>query len=108
MQKDECPDNQDNIRHFLADILKQHGEISSEAMRVFGKLVRLTLSYRDRLNAERNETLTVDETRRGLDAYMAALSAGKIPDEYNDKIKGLVILWLKEINGITLLNVDRL
>ncbi len=91
--------DQDELRKYFGEILKDEGYIQSESLAVFGKLIRLTLEYRDRLFAEKGEILTVAETRTALDAYMITLESGKIPENLEGKILGLVKLWLKQING---------
>ncbi len=92
--------DQDELRIFFGQTLKEKGYISSESMAVFGKLIRLTLQYRDRYSEKQGQTLTIDDTRRGLDAYLAVLNSGQFPEDLEPKISGLVILWLKEINGL--------
>ena len=94
--------NQQDLRKFFGEILKKEGYISSDSMAVFGELIRLTLEYRDRLVEEKNEILTVEETRKGLDAYVAALRQNRLPEGLTDKIANLVRLWLNEINGKSL------
>ncbi|SYZ74396.1 hypothetical protein TRIP_C90024 [Candidatus Zixiibacteriota bacterium] len=93
---------QDEIRHFFGEILKENRYISSESMAVFGKLIRLTLQFRDSYFESHAEILTVEETRRGLDVYQNAVGSGRLPEKLSPKIAGLVKLWLKEINGIKL------
>jgi hypothetical protein len=93
--------NQRDLREYFGEMLKKEGYISSDSMAVFGKLIRLTLEYRDRLVEEKNEILTVEETRKGLDAYIEALRQNRPPEGLSDKIANLVKLWLKEINGKT-------
>ena len=66
---------------------------------MFGQLIRLTLEYRDMLAAEKNEILTVAETREAIEAYKIAIETDKIPEGLNEKISGLVKLWLKVINS---------
>ncbi|MCX6828673.1 MAG: hypothetical protein NT002_05260 [candidate division Zixibacteria bacterium] len=91
--------NQQDLRKYFGEMLKKEGYISSDSLAVLGKLIRLTLEYRDRLVEEKNEILTVEETRKGLDAYMAVLKENRLPEGLDEKIGKLVKLWLKEING---------
>lgn len=91
---------QDDIQRYLASILREKESLSSEEMAVFGKLIRLTVEYRDRRKAENNDILTVEETKRALEAYEKALKDNKMPDGIDEKIRGLVKLWLKKINRI--------
>jgi len=91
---------QDDIQRYLASILREEESLSSEEMAVFGKLIRLTVEYRDRRKAENNDILTVEETKRALEAYEKALKDNKMPDGIDEKIRGLVKLWLKKINRI--------
>jgi hypothetical protein len=88
----------EDLRRYFGELLHQEGFISSESLAVFGHLIRLTLQYRDNLVAEKNEILTVEETRKGLESYMAALKSDHLPESLEPKIAGLVQLWLKEIN----------
>jgi len=89
----------DELLQYFGHLMKAEGEIPTEAMVVIGKLIRLTLEYRDRLKKEKNEILTVEETKRAADIYTTVLRAGLIPPA-DDKIINLVIIWLREINGI--------
>jgi len=91
--------DQDDLRKYFGKILKDEGYLPSESLAIFGKLIRLTLKYRDSLAAEKKEILTVAETKIGLEAYVKALESGKIQDNLEGKILGLVKLWLKEVNG---------
>ena len=91
---------QDDIQRYLASILREEESLSSEEMAVFGKLIRLTVEYRDRRKTEHNDILTVEETKRALEAYEKALKDNKMPDGIDEKIRGLVKLWLKKINRI--------
>ncbi len=91
--------DQQDLRKYFGEMLKKEGYISSDSMAVFGKLIRLTLDYRNRLAKEKGEILTVEETRIGLDAYLIALRENRLPEGFTDKIAGLVRIWLKEING---------
>lgn len=91
--------DQDDLRHYFGEILKDEGYLPSESLAIFGKLIRLTLEYRDSLVAQKNEFLTVAETRVGLEAYTRAVESGRIQDNLEEKILELVKLWLKEING---------
>jgi len=91
--------NQQDLRKSFGEMLKKEGYISTDSLAVLGKLIRLTLEYRDRLVEEKNEILTVEETRKGLDAYMATLKENRLPEGLDEKIGKLVKLWLKEING---------
>jgi len=91
--------NQQDLRKYFGEMLKKEGYLSSDSLAVLGKLIRLTLEYRDRLVEEKNEILTVEETRKGLDAYMATLKENRLPEGLDEKIGKLVKLWLKEING---------
>jgi hypothetical protein len=93
--------DQEDLRQFFGKMLKDEGYISSESFAVFGKLIRLTIQYRDRLLATENVTLTVDETKRGIAVYLDALRTGSLAEDIEPKIDGLVRLWLKEINHIT-------
>ncbi|UCD95351.1 MAG: hypothetical protein JSU69_04695 [Candidatus Zixiibacteriota bacterium] len=90
--------NPNDLERFFGELLKQEKYIPSASMAVLGKLIRLTIAYRDRWKAEKDEILTVEETRKALDAYQAVLKDGKMPEGLDRKTAGLVKLWLKEIN----------
>ncbi len=90
-----------DLRKFLGEFIKDHGDVSSDEMAVFGKLVRLTMQYRDEWKEKHDETLSVGETREAIDIYIKALQKGAMPADLDPKIDGLVRLWLKEINDIT-------
>lgn len=91
--------NNDDIRQFFADVLKEHGMIPTESMQVMGTLIRLTIDYRDQWLRQTGETLTVEETRQALDIYIQILNNATVAEVPNRKIAGLVAVWLKEING---------
>ncbi len=93
--------NNDDIRRFFADVLKEHGLMPTDSMRVMGTLIRLTIDYRDQWLKQTGETLTVDETRQALDIYVRILNGATITEVPNRKIAGLVAIWLREINGRT-------
>ena len=88
-----------DLKRFFGELLKEEKYISSESMAVFGKLIRLTIAFRDRWKAEENEIVTIDDTRRALDVYVTALKEGKLPDDLDKKTTELVKLWLRKING---------
>jgi len=92
--------DQEDLRRFFGEVLKEEGYVSTESFAVFGKLVRLTIEYRDRLLADENVTLTVEDTKKGIALYLEALKSGRLPEEIEPRIAGLVRLWLKEINGL--------
>lgn len=87
-----------DLSRFLTKYIKIGGEMSSEEMAVFGRLVRLTLKYRDRLKAEKGIILTVGKTKKAIDYYEKALKENRMPEIRDKIIAGLVRLWLKEIN----------
>lgn len=91
----------DDLRRFFAELLRDHGYIPSSAMQTMGKLIRLTVEYRDRWKDEHKEILTVGETREAIEIYLKVLETGKYPKEIASKTDGLIRLWLKEINGRT-------
>jgi hypothetical protein len=93
--------DQEDLRRFFGEMLKEEEYISSDSFAVFGKLIRLTIDYRDRLLADENITLTVDDTKQGIAIYLEALKSGQLPDDMEPRIAELVRLWLKEINKIT-------
>lgn len=92
--------NQDELRKFLGIMLHEAGYLDSEAFAVFGRLIRLTIEYRDKWKAEKGEILTVEETKEALNIYEEALKTKTMPDNISAKIDGLVRLWLREINGL--------
>jgi hypothetical protein len=93
--------DQQDLRRFFGDMLKREGSISSEALEVFGKLIRLTIDFRDQWKSKKGEVLTVEDTRKAIDIYTAVLEKGIMPDDLDEKINRLVRLWLKKINGKT-------
>lgn len=93
--------DQEDLRLFFGKMLKDEGYISSESFAVFGRLIRLTIQYRDRLLETENVTLTVDDTKQGIAIYLEALKTGRLAESIDPKIDRLVRLWLKEINHIT-------
>lgn len=92
--------NNDEIRKYFGEVMQKHGQIPTEALTVLGKLIRLTIEYRDRLMHDQLEILTVEETKLATQVYTAVLESGKMSLSMNPKILGLVRLWLKEVNGI--------
>ncbi len=92
---------EEDIRRYFGELLKQEGEISSEAMEVLGKLIRLTIEFRDDWKKEKNEILTVEDTRGAIEIYFTVIKTGVLPNRLDKKIDRLVRLWLKEINGKT-------
>jgi hypothetical protein len=91
----------DDLRRFFAELLRDHGYIPTSAMQTMGKLIRLTVEYRDRWKEKHREILTVGETRRAIEIYLRIIEADRYPEEVEPKIDGLIRLWLKEINGRT-------
>jgi len=91
--------NNDDLRRFFADVLKEHGLMPTASMRIMGALIRLTIDYRDQWLKQTGETLTVDETRQALDIYTRILNEETVTEVPNRKIAGLVAVWLREING---------
>jgi len=92
---------EDDLRKYFGEIMKQEGDIPSEALTVLGKLIRLTIDFRDKWKAEKNETLTVEETKNAVEIYLNIIKTGMFPNRLEEKIDRLVRLWLKEINGKT-------
>lgn len=97
-QKIEAMDQKD-LKRLFGKMLKEEGYIPSESMAIFGKLIRLTIEFRDLWKAKKNEILTVEDTRKATSVYVSALKEGRIPENLDEKTAGLVRLWLKEING---------
>ena len=89
----------DDLQRFFGELLKREKYIPTESMAVLGKLIRLTIAFRDRWKAKTGEILTVEETEKALDIYQAVLKNGQLPEGLDTKTAGLVRLWLKEING---------
>lgn len=92
---------EDDIRRYFGELLKQEGEIPGEALEVLGKLIRLTINFRDDWKKEKNEILTVEDTKVAVKIYLTVIKTGLLPNRLNEKIDRLVRLWLKEINGET-------
>jgi len=92
---------EEDIRRYFGELLKTEGEIPPETMIVLGKLIRLTIEFRDRWKADKNEILTVEDTKKATEIYMSILKTGQLPDKLEEKIDRLVRIWLKEINGRT-------
>lgn len=88
----------DELRRFFAELLHEHGYIPSSAMQTMGKLIRLTVEFRDRWKEEHHEILTVGETRAAIGIYLKILETDKYPEAVEAKTDGLIRLWLKEIN----------
>ncbi len=89
--------DQEDLRRYFGEMLRKEGYISSESMSVFGKLIRLTIEFRDRLKKEKDEILTVEDTRKAVEVYLSILKTGHRPDNLDEKIDKLVDLWLREI-----------
>ncbi|UCD16545.1 MAG: hypothetical protein JSV44_08750 [Candidatus Zixiibacteriota bacterium] len=98
MQQKNGRMKQDDLRRFFANMLKDYGYLPSESMRVMGRLIRLTIAYRDQWKANHDEILTVAEARKAVEIYNSVLESESFPEELDEKIAGLVRLWLKEIN----------
>ncbi len=92
---------EEDIRRYFAELLRQEGQIPSEALTVLGKLIRLTIEFRDEWKKEKNEILTVEETKAAVEIYLTVIKTGLLPNRMEEKIDRLVRLWLKEINGKT-------
>jgi len=90
----------DDLRRFLIEMLLGDHDADSEEFAIVGKLIRLTLDYRDRWKIEKDEILTVEDTRRALDIYEQVIMTGEFPTDSDEKIGGLVKLWLKKINKL--------
>ncbi len=89
----------DDLRRFFAELLRDHGYIPTSAMQTMGKLIRLTVEYRDQWKDQHHEILTVGETRMAIEIYIKAIETETRPVRVGPKIDGLIRLWLKEING---------
>ncbi len=89
----------DDLRRFFAELLRDHGYIPTSAMQTMGKLIKLTVEFRDRWVLEHGETLTVGETRAAIEIYLKILKTDRYPEKIEPKLDGLIRLWLKEING---------
>jgi len=90
----------DDLRRFLIEMLLGDHDADSEEFAVVGELIRLTLGYRDRWKIAKDEILTVEDTRRALDIYEQVIKTGEFPTDLDEKIGGLVKLWLKKINRL--------
>jgi hypothetical protein len=90
---------EDKLRKYFGELLQKEGYISSDSMAVLGKLIRVTLEYRDRIVSEKGQTLTVEETRVALDIFQTAVKTEKLPAKLDPKIRELIVLWFREIYG---------
>ena len=66
---------------------------------MFSMLVDTTLKYRDMLRHSSGHTLTVEETRSALSAFMGVLKTHEVPRDLEPIIHDLVILWLEEMKA---------
>jgi len=78
---------------------RDSGTEAQRAEDIMRQLIRLTIKFRDQWKRNRNETVTVADTKKATIAYIAAVRTGKIPAGLGFKIEELVRLWLREING---------
>ena len=92
--------NEDKLKEIFGEFLSDGQYIPADALNLLGRLIRLTIEFRDRLKADTGEIVTVDDTIQALDAYKTACKTKNIPDGLNDKSQGLVSFWLENIDKI--------
>lgn len=88
-----------DIPEYFNELLKSERYISAESMKVLKSLIDLTLKFRDKLKAESDRILTVGDTRRAIEIYLAVVKTGYMQHEDDPVIASLVKYWLKEINN---------
>ena len=90
-----------DIRELFDRVAEQFDETDDGIRSMFSMLVETTLKYRDTIRHSRGETLSVGETRNALGVFMEVLQAHSFPEGIDEKIKGLVIVWLEELKKQT-------
>jgi hypothetical protein len=90
-------EHDDDIEQLFKRI-ERHFENKEEGARhMLGMLVRVALSYRDKLVVANEPALTVGETQQALDAFMVVVKTHQFPEISDQRIKRLVLLWLEEL-----------
>ena len=83
---------------FLQHFRELLGDSEEDSARMLTLLISVTVNYRDRLKEETGQVLTVEDTRRALDALEAQLR-GEPPHELSKEQRTLLELWLKELES---------
>ncbi len=87
----------DDIAQVFNQVAEQFKDKDESVYRMFAMLVKVTLKFRDDLEAKKGETLTVGQTQKALDAFMQVLQTQKIPPDLEQNVHDLLILWLEEL-----------
>ena len=61
-----------NLKKYLTELLIEEADLCAEDKAVLDKLISLTLQFRDQWLDEKNETLTVGETKEAIGIYSRA------------------------------------
>ena len=82
----------------LFDRIAHHFAGADEGARgMFAMLVETTMRYRDLLAHAQGKPLTVGEASAALEIFMEVLRTQRIPAGLEDRVRGLVMLWLEEL-----------
>lgn len=91
----------DDIKKLFERVAKHFEDADEGTQRMFGMLVKTAIVYRDKLVHSSGAALTVEETRRALDAFMKVLQTHDIPKGLDGRVHGLVLMWLEELKEMT-------
>ena len=86
------------IEEYFNQLLEKNKNIDDDALDILRKLINLTLSYRDKFEAETGAILTVADTRRAIDVYMEALQTEFLPGNLNPRVNALVRLGALDVD----------
>ena len=91
--------NEKDIKELFEHVSEHFKDADDGAKIMFSILVDTTLKYRDMLHHSSGHTLTVEETRSALSAFMGVLKTHEMPRDLEPLIHDLVVLWLEELKA---------
>jgi len=91
-------DTHDDIEQLFRQMEKHFGQANEGIKQMFTMLIHETLAYRDEIVEKNEPPLSVGETQQALDALMEILKTQKFPEIKDERIKELVVRWLKGLD----------
>lgn len=96
---DTVDTNDKDIRELFERVSEHFKDADDNAKGMFSMLVDTTLKYRDMLHHSSGHTLSVEETRVALGAFMGVLKTRDVPKGLDPLIHDLVIMWLEGLKA---------
>jgi len=91
--------NEKDIKELFGRVSEHFKDADDGARAMFSMLVDNTLRFRDMLHHSSGHTLTVEETRTALSAFMGVLKTHEVPKDLDPIIHDLVVLWLEKLKA---------